>query len=155
VDVDKPDPAWAAASAHGRAQALRRADERFFRVAARSIRSIPTHKLIIVGVVVLAAAAALAHSANRRIWSVDGLVSACKETTRAYFVSQGQVPTNWMPKMTSILGDEVWYLYGHWYVGSKRYEILCSATFGRSVDSIGYEIGDPDEGLRRRFVGWL
>ena len=144
ASAERQDPAWAEASARGREHALRHARERPVIAAIRRMRSAPAHVRIAVGVLVLAVAASIASFVNGRIWTHHGFKTTCRDTTRAYFLSHGQDPREWHPKMMSILGGEVWYLYGDWYVGTQRYEVLCSATFGRSAENIGYEIGEPN-----------
>ncbi len=143
MEAEGKDPAWSAASARGREQAIRHVELSRAGAFVRFVRSTSARVLVAAGVLLLVVAGVLVHEVRRRVWSVDALQNACRDTTESYFISHRLIPARWTPKMTSILGEEVWYFYGHWDVGAQRYEVLCSARLGRAIDDIGYEIGQP------------
>lgn len=96
--------------------------------------------------VVPSIAAVLTFMARERIWTKSGLEDACKEKTQAYFVAMRDMPTDWTPSMLGRLGEgvlSVMNLYGSWRVGTKHYDVMCSARFGDPIVSVGYEIGEP------------
>jgi hypothetical protein len=93
--------------------------------------------------VVLSIAVVLTLLARQRIWTESGLEGACKEKTRAYFLAKKVMPTDWTPSMLSTLGESVMSFYGSWRVGTKHYDVMCSARFGEPIVSVGYEIGEP------------
>jgi hypothetical protein len=93
--------------------------------------------------VVLSIAAVLIFLARQRIWTESGLEGACKEKTQAYFVAKRGIPTDWTPSMLSKLGEGVMSFYGSWRVGTKHYDVMCSARYGTPIASVGYEIGEP------------
>lgn len=114
------------------------------RAANSSIRHYGNHatrRVIAPAVVVLTIAVVFTFLATQCIWTVSGLESTCKEKTRAYFVARQDTPTDWTPIMVSTLGD-VSSLYGRWRVGTKHQDVMCSATLGRPIDRVGYEIGE-------------
>jgi hypothetical protein len=96
--------------------------------------------------VVLSIASVLIFLARQRIWTESGLEGACKQNTRAYFVAKMGTPTDWTPSMLSKLGEgmrSVMNFYGSWRVGTKHYDVMCSARYGDPIVSVGYEIGEP------------
>jgi len=103
-------------------------------------------RLIFPILVVLSIAAVLIFLARQRIWTESGLEGACKEKTRAYFLTKKDVPTDWTPVMLSTVGEgvgSVMSLYGSWRVGAQHYDVMCSARHGATIVSVGYEIGEP------------
>jgi hypothetical protein len=98
----------------------------------------------IASIFVVTIAVAFTLLARQRVWTESGLEALCQAKTRAYFVAKKDMPTDWSPSMLSIPGDgDVMSFYGNWHVGTKHYDVMCTARIGEPLVSVGYEIGEP------------